>query len=108
MEHSHTGDGTGFKRDMNRLGQDVDTLKQDARSVGHSAMDAARSGVAEMQDEAKNVLEATKQQLHGAKDAGLEASDSLKHVVSRHPMASVGIAAGVGLLIGIVLFRPRS
>lgn len=119
MATTQASEGTGFKQDVHRLGQGVDALKADVSSLAHGAVDAARSGVAELRQGAQHAVETAKdkfegakdmarERYEGAKDSAADAADSLRHVIARNPLASIGVAAGVGILIGLVMFRPRS
>ncbi len=101
MAISQEREATGFKSDMSRLGQDVGALKHDVGNLAHGAADAARSG-------AHAALDAAKDQYESAKGAASDAAASFKSTVSRNPMASVAVAAGVGLVIGLFLFRSRN
>lgn len=103
-----TGNVSGFKQDATRLGEDVHTLKADLGTVATDAMAAARSGAHELHESARQAADKAKEHLASAQDTAREAKDSLAGVVRRHPLASIGIAAGVGLLISMVVFRPRS
>lgn len=108
MERTKELDGSGFKSDVHRLGQGVDALKTDVANLAHGAVDAARSGASELRQGAQHAVDIAKDKYAGAKDAACEATDSLKQTIARNPLASIGIAAGVGMLIGLVVFRPRS
>jgi ElaB/YqjD/DUF883 family membrane-anchored ribosome-binding protein len=107
MANDHTTDGASFKDDMHRLGQGVDTLRTDTKQVAHGMIDAATSGAAELRHSAQNAVDAAKHAMGDAKESATDAVHSLKHLVVRHPVASLGIAAGVGMLAALVLFRPR-
>lgn len=116
--------------DMNeRARTDGDTIGAGISEAGSEMAHAARgtgnggrAGIAEMRLGAQHVGEAVKETLHGAQHVVAErASDtkhaiegaldrgcqSAKHAIAKHPMVSVGIAAGVGVLIGLILLRPR-
>ena len=108
MANASTPDGSTFKHDSQQLGQSVQALKADLGSVAQSAYHTARSGAAELADGAGHAVDAAKKQIAGAKDAALDAAASLKGVITRNPVTSIGIAAGVGLLIGLIVFRPRN
>jgi ElaB/YqjD/DUF883 family membrane-anchored ribosome-binding protein len=97
----------------------IDTLKADLNNASRASLDAARASAADLGKAAAHAAEAAREGVHGAKafahdtyeqakHAATETADSLKHVIARNPMASVGIAAGLGILIGLVVFRPRS
>lgn len=108
MANTLTPDSTTFKHEVQGLGRDIDTLKTDITHMAHDAAHAARSGATELRQGAMNAVESAKDKLEGAKDSAVEAAASLKDLISKNPVASIGIAAGVGLLIGLVVFRPRS
>ena len=86
----------------------METLKHDAGNLMHGAADAARSGVAELREGAHNAVDAAKGKLDDARKATAEAAHSMKEMIVRNPVTSIGIAAGVGILIGMVLCRSRS
>lgn len=104
MTHTQTHEETGFKSDAHRLGQSLGTLKTDVGTLAHGAVDTARSGMAEIRQGAHHAADVVKDKFEDAKDA----TESFRHVVGRHPLTSIGVAAGVGMLIGLVVFRPRS
>ena len=92
---------TGFKQDVDRLGKGVGTLKTDVNNLAHGAADAARSGVAELRQGAQHAVDS-------AKDTATDAIDSFRDVIGSRPVASIGIAAGVGILVGLMISRRRS
>ena len=112
MPNSKAPDGTGFKQDVHRMGQGVGAIKADVSSLAHGAVDAARSGVSELRHGAQHAVEAATDTAHdmyvGARKAAACSADSVKELIVRNPVASVGIAAGVGLVIGMVMRRARS
>jgi ElaB/YqjD/DUF883 family membrane-anchored ribosome-binding protein len=115
---------TGFKHDVHALGQGVGTLKADLSNLAHEAADAARSGASELRQGAHHAVEAAKEKFVEARDvvgekydqakhAAVEATDFLKATITRNPITSVGVAAGVGLIAGMyavswMLCRSRS
>ncbi len=108
MTTSQALSGTGFKQDISRLGEGVGALKTDVNNLAHGAVDAAKSGAAEIRRGANNAVEMAKDKFEGAKETAADATESFRGVVERNPIASVSIAAGVGLLLGLVFLRPRS
>lgn len=107
MATTQLSNDTGFKQDVQNLGRGVATLTSDVGSLAHEAVDVARSGGAEIRQGAQHAVEAAKEKFEGAKDAAAAAAHSFTNAVSRHPVASISIAAGVGLAIGLVVFRLR-
>ncbi|HZP09616.1 DUF883 family protein [Methyloceanibacter sp.] len=76
-----------LKEEAQRLAKHLATLRQDV-----DALTAA-------------VRSAGSHQLHRAQDRAGETLHSIEEAVQRDPWTSLGIAAGVGLLLGIVLSR---
>ncbi len=108
MASTQTSDVNTFKQDLHGLGQRVETLRSDASSVVSGAADAARSGVAELRHGAQHAVDAAKGKFDDARQSAADATDSFKQLIARNPGASIGIAAGLGLLVGLLVFRPRS
>lgn len=114
-----TNAGTStFQSDAQRVAAGVDALKSDLSNIAHAAADSARSGGAELRQHASEAMGQAKQKLSHAnevvhqtldcaKETAADASDALKGVVTRHPLTSIAVAAGVGILLGLVLTRSR-
>lgn len=107
-DNQAAADGKGFRGDMHRVGQGVETIKDDVANLARGTADAAASGMTELKSAAVQAADAAKQKLGEAQDAARQFSESVRKFVVGHPMASLGIAAGVGMLAGMVLLRPRS
>lgn len=119
MAQNQSSDGKTFSNDMNRVGQGVGAVKDDVKSLAHDAADAARSGMTELKQGAHHAVDAAKDKLHRVGEAAHEkfdevkqaaehAGQSLKQVIARNPITSIGVAAGIGMLVGLAFFRPRS
>jgi ElaB/YqjD/DUF883 family membrane-anchored ribosome-binding protein len=85
----------GFKGDVQRLGRSVGQLHDDLSGIARTAGEAAQSGVAAVKAGGRNAAGV-------AKAKGEEATASFRDSVGRHPGAALGIAIGVGILIGLV------
>jgi ElaB/YqjD/DUF883 family membrane-anchored ribosome-binding protein len=90
-----SGAGEGFNRDVRRLGRYVGQLHDDLAGIAKGTGEAAQSGVAAAREGGKRALEDTKRK-------GEEAAASLRHRMADHPGATLGIAVGFGVLIGLV------
>ena len=106
MEHTGTTDGLAPRKEAGRVGAGV--LREDLGALATDAKQLMRDGAAGIHDGADRAVTQAKEKLHDIERAGADAAASLKCVVARNPMASLGIAAGVGLVIGLLVFRPRS
>lgn len=87
---------------------DMDTLAEDARALLHATCEVSGEKVAEARERVSAALERGKEMYGDAKDkvvAGAKAGDKL---VRKNPYAAVGVAVGIGALIGYILGRRRS
>ena len=94
MAGNQTSDGTNFRQDVQGLRGGIDTLKADVGTVAHAAATAVRSGATELQHEAQHAVAA--------------ATESSRSAVVRNPLASLGVAAGVGIIIGVLISHRRN
>ncbi len=96
-----SSEGQRFKTDLHGVGQDVVKVKNDLVSLGHDLADSAKSGVAAAKQEASQTID-------HAQERGEKLIQSLSHKIADNPLASIGIAVGAGLLLGMFFIRPRS
>ncbi len=94
-------DGQQSADEPSRLGEHVDHFKEHLSAAGQDAANAARSGLTAAQQAACRSMDSAKRQ-------GQEAMSAVSKKVSDNPMVSLGVAAGVGLLVGLLIFRRRS
>ena len=76
-----------LKEEVQKIAKHLATLRHDVETLAGS------------------VRSAGEHQLHRAQDKAGEALHSVEDAVRRDPLTSLGIAAGIGLLLGIVLSR---
>ena len=118
MATSSNPEASTFQHDAQRIAAGVDALKQDIAGIAHATADTARSGSAELRQHASEAVGQAKQTLaHAgevahqkydeAKQTAAEASEAMRGVISRNPMCSVAVAAGIGILVGLALSRSR-
>ena len=80
-------DHVKLKEEVKRIAAHLATIRQDVDSLAGS------------------IKAAGGHQLHRAQDTAGEALGSVEDAVRRDPLTSLGIAAGIGLLLGIVIAR---
>lgn len=89
-------------QEAERLLNDLRTVVRDTESLlktgGHELNEKARESLQES-------LEAAKKSCHQAERALREAADRANVLVKEHPYESIGIALGVGVILGILLGR---
>jgi len=88
--NARTGDRT-VQDDVAQLRDDLSQLRQDVSSLAGDLMGVAKEGASDAFD--------------AAKKRGGEIADTLGEQVQEHPLATVGIAFGAGLLLGVLLRR---
>ena len=76
-----------LKEEVQRIAKHLATLRQDVEALAGS------------------VKSAGDHQIHRAQDKAVETLQSVDEAVRRDPWTSLGIAAGIGLLLGIVISR---
>lgn len=89
-----------LKKDIEELRKALDALGKDVKGLGKELSGQAKSGaqakVEELKDGARKVAEEV-----GAK--GKQAAESMEETVKSHPLQSLAVAFGAGLLIAQLL-----
>jgi ElaB/YqjD/DUF883 family membrane-anchored ribosome-binding protein len=80
-------DHVALREEVHKIAKHLATLRQDVEALTGS------------------IKEAGGHQLDRAQDKAGEALHSVEDAVRRDPLTSLGIAAGIGLLLGIVIAR---
>jgi ElaB/YqjD/DUF883 family membrane-anchored ribosome-binding protein len=94
---------------MNRedLRQAAETAKETARKGIHAAKETLNEGYETARDKLHEGYDYAREQLHHAYDTarerGSEAIDSLESTIREHPLAALAVAAGVGVVIGLMM-----
>lgn len=85
----------GFRNDVERLGRHVEQLHDDLSGIAADAGDAAHSGAAALERSGKSAIKFVEER-------GGAAAATLRGQMASHLGATIGIAVGVGILIGLV------
>lgn len=90
----------------------AENLRSGAESCCQSGVDTLHDMAGRANDsihsEVERATAALKEQIRHAKLLTDNASRALQHRVAEHPVSSIAIAAGVGVLIGMVILRRGS
>ena len=77
--------------DINQLREDLAQLRKDVATLAEDLLGTAKDGVGAATQAAKK---------HGA-----QVAEAVEEQVQQHPLSALGVAFGVGLLLGVVLRR---
>lgn len=88
----------GFSDSMEKLGEDASRIKDDLAETAHDIAEAASSGVSMAKRQMTDGIKVARKQ-------GREAVKSLAEHIEEKPFTSVAIAAGAGIVLGILLSR---
>jgi ElaB/YqjD/DUF883 family membrane-anchored ribosome-binding protein len=88
-----------------RLTQDLKVVMRDAEDLLKATAGQASEKVAEVRSRLSNALESAKETCHHMQDKTVEAAKATDKVIRDHPYESIGVAFGVGLLIGVLVTR---
>ena len=89
-----------FSDGVQALGEGVHELKDNLSELGQSAVSTLRAGV----HEAKASVARTAKVVRGK---GQEAAEALRDSIAENPFTSVGIAVGIGMLLGVLMRRSK-
>jgi ElaB/YqjD/DUF883 family membrane-anchored ribosome-binding protein len=87
---------------------DMGTLAEDARALLAATADVAGDKVAEARTRLADALESAKQVAGRVRDKAVEGANAADEVVRDNPYQTIGIAFGVGALVGYLATRRCS
>jgi ElaB/YqjD/DUF883 family membrane-anchored ribosome-binding protein len=87
---------------------DVGTLADDARALMAATADVAGEKVSEARKRLAAALESGKEIYGRVRDKAIEGAKATDQAVHEHPYQAIGIAVGVGALIGYLVARRCS
>lgn len=88
-----------------KLMADLRAVARDAQELLEATAGQTGARIEELRARAQESLGAARARLEEAGDSALEAAREIDEQVRRNPWAAVGVAAGVGLLLGLLLGR---
>jgi ElaB/YqjD/DUF883 family membrane-anchored ribosome-binding protein len=88
-----------------KLATDLKAVVRDAEALLMATAGQAGEKVTEVRQRLSSALESAKATCHHLQDKTTEAAKVTDKVIRAHPYESIGIAFGVGLLIGVLVTR---
>jgi ElaB/YqjD/DUF883 family membrane-anchored ribosome-binding protein len=82
-----------------------DKVMKELRDVVSAAEELLAAAGSENAERLKEIRDRTATALQGARERLEGAGEEIEERVRKHPYAALGIAAGVGLIVGILLSR---
>ena len=97
---------------MSATAESTEKLMADLRMVVRDAEDVLKATAGDMSEKAKETrarlaasLESAKAAYHRLEDKAIASAKAADGVIREHPYQSIGIAFGVGVLIGVLVGR---
>ena len=88
-----------------RLVTDVKRIVRDSEELLHTTKDAVGDKAQEVRERLTHALVATKRTCRDLEDKAVEGAKAADKTIRDHPYQSIGVAFGVGLLIGALVTR---
>jgi ElaB/YqjD/DUF883 family membrane-anchored ribosome-binding protein len=88
-----------------RLAGDLKVLMRDGEELMKAMVGQAGENIAEMRSRLAAVIESAKATCHRLEDKSVAAVKVTDRTIRDHPYESIGIAFGVGLLVGVLVGR---
>ena len=87
---------------------DMSTLANDARSLITATTDVASQKLGEARQRIVETVESAKETAGRVRDQAVDYAKATDHAVRQHPYQAIGIAVGVGALVGYLVVRRCS
>jgi len=88
-----------------QLADDLKLIVRDAEDLLKATAGEAGEKVKEVRSRLTHALESAKATCARIQDKTVQAAKATDHVIREHPYESIGVAFGVGLLIGVLVGR---
>ncbi len=90
---------------MEKLVGDLKTLSRDAEAVLHATAGQTGEKISELRSRLSAALESAKTTCHHIEEKAVAGAKVADKTIREHPYESLGVAFGVGLLIGVLVGR---
>jgi ElaB/YqjD/DUF883 family membrane-anchored ribosome-binding protein len=89
----------------NRLVTDLKRIMRNSEELLHTTKDAVGDKAEEVRERLTAALDATKQTCRQLEDKAAYGAKAADNAIREHPYQSIGVAFGVGLLIGVLVTK---
>ena len=93
------------RHENQRLSKHLKAVMQDAEELLKVTADGAGEKVRNIRGRLSAALESSKARMERLQDNAIETAKATDHVIRKNPYESIGIALGIGLLVGVLAGR---
>ena len=104
-EHYHNMTSAGGDLTRERLVEDLRSLVRDAEELLKSGAEEVGGKAAELRARLQTSLDKAKETCRKLEGHAVESAKAADRVIRSHPYESMGIAFGVGVLLGVLINR---
>jgi ElaB/YqjD/DUF883 family membrane-anchored ribosome-binding protein len=90
---------------VEKIMADLKTLSRDAEALMHATAGQAGEKAGELRERLSAALESAKATCHRVEEKAVAGAKVADKTIREHPYESIGVAFGVGLLIGVLVGR---
>lgn len=90
----------GMKENMEDIADDASTFLHSATGMTQDELGEARERLSQMLDQVRDAYEAVQEK-------AVEYTKATDKAIRRNPYPAIGIAAGIGILVGFLITRRR-
>lgn len=87
--------------------QEIPTFEPEEEAAGEAAGGRATEVLGEIGEVAERVVRALGSGVEDAEESVRDGLVQAEETIRRHPLAALGVAAGVGFLVGVLVSRGR-
>ena len=89
----------------NRLATDLKRIVRASEDLLHTTKDAVGDKAEEVRERLTDAIEAAQRTCRDLEEKAIEGAKETDKIIRDHPYQSIGIALGVGVLIGVLVTR---
>lgn len=90
-----------------QLVTDLKRIVQDSEQLLHATQDAVGDQAQDARRRLTDAMEAAKRTFRRLEEKAVEGAKAADRTIREHPYQSIGVAFGIGLLIGVLAARSR-
>ncbi len=96
---------SAIERNTNRLISDLKRIVQDSEELLHATKDAVGDKAHVVRERLTDALQTAKRNCRQLEEQTIEGAKAADHTIRDHPYESIGVAFGIGLMIGVLVTR---